>query len=110
MSKTYGQQFNEALACKTPEEAAAWLAKEVRRYRDEFGKDAAEAERIIKVNIGYMAGYYDDKTAKQIHRLFGATHPVFGGSDYHITQTPEEAFSKGVQLSKSTPAQSEVRP
>ena len=95
MSKTYVGQFAEALACETKDQADKWLAGEIERYRVEFGKEADEAARIISMNLGYMAGYYNTEVAHKINRLYGATHPIFGGSDYHDTVTPEEAFALG---------------
>lgn len=77
-TKTYRQQFDEALACETKEQAGKWFAEEVRRYETDFGKSAEEARSIIRANLGYMAGYYDHATAKKVDELFGAGHPVFG--------------------------------
>jgi hypothetical protein len=95
MAKTYGEQFKEALACNSKEQADKWFADEILRYEREFGKSAAEATNIIHANLGYMAGYYDDATAKKIAELFGANHPIFGGSDYHNTTSPEKAVALG---------------
>lgn len=97
MSKTYGEQFKEALACENQEQANKWFEAEIERYRVEFGQDREKALHVIKVNLGYMAGYYDDATAKKIHELYAADHPIFGGCDYHNTVTPEQAFAAGVK-------------
>jgi hypothetical protein len=70
MSKTYGQQFDEAMACITKAEAQAWMEAEIARYEREFGKTA----------LGYMTGYYDRATAMKVKELFGAVHPIFGGA------------------------------
>ena len=92
---TYREQFDSALACETKEQADKLFAGEVKRYETEFGKSAEEAANIIRANLGYMAGYCNDETAKKVHALFGAAHPIFGGSDYHNTTSPEKAFALG---------------
>lgn len=100
MSKTYGQQFDEANACKTEVEAAAWLEKEIARHVKEFGQTPEKAKEVILINIGYMAGYYDSETAHRINRLFGAEHPIFGGDDYFENVSPEQAFQAGQDYCK----------
>jgi hypothetical protein len=52
MSKTYGEQFKEALACENQAEAAVWLENEIARYQQEYGKTYEEARRTIAVNLG----------------------------------------------------------
>lgn len=105
MSKTYREQFDAAMRCKTKEEAAAWLAAEINRYQLEFGKDGEEAEHVIKSNLGYMAGYCDHEAAQKVQRLFGAVHPIFGTADYHQTMTPEEAFETGKRVGERLKSQ-----
>ena len=77
MGKTYGEEFDEAMRCNTKEEADAWLAQEIARRKLEFGQSPEKAEHIIKVNLGYMAGYRNHATAQKILNLFGAPHPIF---------------------------------
>lgn len=74
------------------------MEKEIQRHVNDHGQSPEEARNIISQNLGYFAGYYDDATAKKIDRLFGATHPIFGGSDYHTTVSAEEAFAAGAAL------------
>lgn len=40
--------------------------------------DKKTAEEIAKTNLGYYAGYYDQKTRERIERLFNCVHPIFG--------------------------------
>lgn len=37
------------------------------------------AERNVKLNLGYFAGYYGRDTQKRVNELFKTTHPIFGG-------------------------------
>ena len=98
MSKTYGEQFTEALACKTKEEASAYLEEEILCTMNMSGRTHDEAKEMVLSNLGYMAGYYDHETAQKINRLFGAVHPVFGSAHYH--KTLEEAFEAGIRHGK----------
>lgn len=91
MSKTYGDQYREALACKTREEATDWLKREVERYATEFGIPATEAVRTIRINLGYMTGYGDSETAQRIFTFFDCQHPYFGTS----RPSTEEALAAG---------------
>ena len=92
MGKTYEDQFKEAMACQTKEEADKWLQTEVQRYKDEFGKEADKAKDIILCNLGYMAGYYSKKESVHIQKMFGTNHPIFGGPEYWDSLTPTKAF------------------
>lgn len=40
--------------------------------------DGMTAEQIAKKNIGYFAGYYDEKTRIRVESLFDCEHPIFG--------------------------------
>lgn len=97
MSKTYGEQFKEAM-CQTREEADKWLQTEIQRYKDEFGEEADKAKNIILCNLGYMAGYYSKKESEHIHNMFGADHPIFGGPNYWDNLTPTKAFEAGQKM------------
>ncbi len=50
-----------------------------------------EAEKIVRDNLGYYAGYYSTETQSRVNRLFKTTHPVFGDTK----PTAEEAFEAG---------------
>ena len=100
---TYREQFDSAMERETPEQAQHWLADEIARYGRECGRDRDEAKKMILVNLGYMAGYYDDATAKKVKRLFGADHPIFGSDSYHTDTTPEQAFELGKKFAGRQP-------
>ncbi len=94
--KTFGEVFDSANACTTKEEAQAWLKKEIERHSVEYKYTPEESEKIIKANLGYFAGYYDEATRVKIETLFGAQHPIFGSVSRKWT--PDEIFKKGVEL------------
>lgn len=83
--RTMREIFDEALKCKDKEEAAEFLKAYVA---------LGVSEDIAKQNLGYMAGYYNQKTVDKVYELFGAVHPVFG----RVLPGPEEAFSMGVKM------------
>lgn len=90
-----GEWFESAMKCTTKEEADVWFASEVRKHVEEYGQDPKEAAGILRSNLGYVAGYYDQATSQKVHDLFGADHPIFGGPSYWGTVTPEEALEAG---------------
>lgn len=98
--KTYGEQFKEAMACKTREKAEEWLKNEIKRHVSLYGGTPDEAKSIILSNIGYMAGYYSKEHSEHIHKMFGAVHPIFGTPDYWDKTKPEDAFQAGVSMAK----------
>jgi hypothetical protein len=96
--ETYGQQMDEALACKTKEEATAWLEKEIAGHVGEYQQSPEDARKVILSNIGYMTGYYGQDVADRMFDLFGAVHPIFG-----LKQPgPEKAFEMGLKLGRRT--------
>jgi hypothetical protein len=109
MAETWQTWFAGALACATREEATAWLLAEIDRTMDdpkwvadclaaEQLPTAETARQLIRRNLGYLAGYYDQATSQKVHDLFDADHPVFGGPDYWTRVTFEEALRKGREL------------
>lgn len=98
---TYAEEFESALKCTTKAEADIWLAQNIAWRGEAFGQSPVEAERVVKANLGYMAGYYNAETAKKIDALFGAGHPIFGGSDYFATVSPKQAFELGKKMAQS---------
>ncbi len=71
--------FAKEWAGETREEAEHWLETEVDSYIKEFGGTPEEVVKLIQHNLGYMAGYHSDETAKKMRDLFSARHPGFGG-------------------------------
>ncbi len=97
---TYREQFELAMRCTNREEAARFVDSEIVRYESEYHMSSEESLTTILANLGYMAGYYDDATARKVHELFGAVHPIFGTADYHTTVSPEQAFRLGFEKGK----------
>lgn len=107
MSKTYGEQFDSAMACTTREEAAVWLEQEAQDLMRRWPKECPDLETAkgtLRSNLGYMAGYYDQATAQKVHDLFGADHPIFGAPDYWTRVAPEDAFTAGQRLAAERPS------
>lgn len=71
--------MRELLACKTRAEAAIWFVKEAERMLAENPEDLknqAEAENILRYNIGYLGGYYNAETQKKLVEM-GFPHPGY---------------------------------
>jgi hypothetical protein len=75
---TYGEAYNPAMKIHEQAEADAYFEKLVTDLVDNHAKPRAEAETIVRVNLGYWAGYYNHETRARVERLFKCSHPVFG--------------------------------
>lgn len=103
MSKSYRQQFDEAIACRTKEQAEKWLLAKIESYYTlpDFKGGMQEARNIVLTNLGYMARYYGMNEQRKVFELFGTPHPIFGTPEQMEKLTPEEAFAMGQKLAKT---------
>ncbi len=92
---TIGDKYGPAMEITDEDEAKIYFEACV-EHMMERGNTREEAIKIEKSNIGYYAGYYDNKTAARVYQLFKCSHPVFGGADNW--PTPEKAFEMGKEL------------
>jgi hypothetical protein len=76
--KTNGELYDPAMTIQTQEEASKYFNYLVDYYLEQFGGERHEAERIIKINLGYYAGYYDNETRARVEKLYTCEHPYFG--------------------------------
>ena len=98
-SLTYRQMLDMCNAVKTKEEAAVLLGDFVTYYVNKHEYSQDEALKIIRSNIGYLAGYCDVETQRRFEDLFGAVHPVFGAVDSpESPKTVEETFQHGLSM------------
>jgi len=67
-------------------------------------KDAEEAKRIIRTNIGYIAGYYNHEIADRAYELFDTEHPIFGRK----WPSPEEALRLGMEHGRRSKERSKL--
>ena len=77
---TYGECLEPAMEITESEDAQQYLTeytKHIQKYLDiEPNEENLTAEEIAKVNIGYFAGYYNDKTRARAEKLFSCSHPI----------------------------------
>lgn len=57
-----------------------------------------EAEKNLRSNLGYFAGYYSNETRERIERLFKCEHPFFGSIAKNGPPTAEHAFELGKKM------------
>jgi len=57
----------------------------------EFMRMYRAENKYADANIGYLSGYYGQKTMQRIQRLCGVGHPIFG----QTSPTPEQAIEAG---------------
>ena len=62
-------------------------------------RDRKDAARIVRENLGYYAGYYNEETQVRVNRLFHTEHPIFGKN---TRPSPTEALQAGMKLGKET--------
>lgn len=90
--RTMGEIFDEALHIIELDDPLLFT-----EFIDDYGTylESQHAEEdgrhLARQNLGYMAGYYDQETARKVYAAFECEHPIFGTE----FPTPEEAFEKG---------------
>lgn len=89
--------YTEAMEVQTAAEAAAYFERLVASCMSS-GKPRYICEEIQRKNLGYFAGYYDDKTRERVERLYKCSHPIFGPITYAGPPTPKQAFEMGKRL------------
>ena len=81
---TWGDLYGPAMSVTEPAEAEALVARLTEHVGHSLSSGQeklptrAEAERIVRKNIAYYAGYYGDETRRRVERLFRASHPILG--------------------------------
>jgi len=93
---TMGDKYGPAIMMVDQAEADAYFERLV-EHNMLWGNTREEAEKIERENLGYFAGYWDNKTREQVERLFRCKHPVFGSIAENGPPTPKEAFEAGVK-------------
>jgi hypothetical protein len=90
---TNGEKYNPAMKITDQAEADRYFNECVEHcMRCLPTDDRAEAECIEKSNLGYWAGYYDDKTRRRVEKLFRCSHPIFGSVEQNGPPTPQQAL------------------
>lgn len=101
---TYGDALDPAMRIKTKKEAKLYLEQYtayIQKFLDKNPRsDGRTAESIAKENLGYWAGYYDNKTRRRVEKLFESSHPIFGKISEKGTPTSDEAFNSGFQMGR----------
>lgn len=67
---TYGETLTPAMSITDPEDAKQYMRSYIEWMQKKAGVDSHEAEMIVKANLSYYTGYYDDETSKRVRRLF----------------------------------------
>ena len=91
-----------AMEITDPEEARLYLKGYIKYIQKAINKDPSRkgenAESIAKRNIGYFAGYYDNKVRERVERLYNCAHPIFGSIKEAGPPGPEMAFEMGLMM------------
>lgn len=89
MTKTIGDLYRPAMEITDQTEADAYFETLVAYAMKHHGTDRATAEKNERSNLGYFSGYYDNKTAERVFRLFRCAHPIFGTSRPSVAEAIE---------------------
>lgn len=99
---TYEDTLGPAMKITDPEDAKQYFSAYVSFMQEALrkeGKDASDAVRIVKANLGYYAGYYDQETFNRVTQLFNCNHPVFGSNLPHTSLDAVKAGKKAAERS-----------
>lgn len=76
---TVGQLYKPAMKITDQTKADRYFAALVKHIKATVpGIDEAGAEKMVRENLGYFAGYYCNDTRVRVELLFGSPHPIFG--------------------------------
>jgi hypothetical protein len=95
---TDAQLFELAMEITDQEEADRYLAALVTYQMRKFGSSREEAERDMRRNLGYHAGYFSDEARARVERLFRTVHPYLGAIAEKGPASPEECLKIGYLL------------
>jgi hypothetical protein len=95
---TIGEAYGPAMTITTQVKADEYFEALVQWSVTHEHQAREDAERIIRHNLGYYAGYYDSETRTRVERLFQCAHPIFGAIGEKGQPTPEQAFEMGKVL------------
>ena len=106
--KSYEELMDELLACKTPEEAKAWVKVAVKKHATVFGYPEVESARVLRKRLRYMISFYDDKKARRAQKLLDLTYPILlrVGEEKSTSKNAKKAFEAGAAFGKK---KSEIR-
>jgi ribosomal protein L9 len=93
----FGELYDKAMGITDEQEAYVYFKLLVKQVE---GKPEEEAEALVRHNLGYWAGYYDQKTRIRVEKLYGAVHPIFGSVESSKNLTVEEILNMGVKIAK----------
>lgn len=100
-AKTLGELYSPAMQIQDQASADACFASLVEYNMTRFGQSRADAEKEMRINLGYWAGYFDNETRERVERLFKCAHPIFGAISEVGAPTPEQAFELGRKMGEN---------
>lgn len=93
---SFDEWLSPAMSITDQADADQYFNDSVAYLQEITGFEKDIAEKTIRTNLGYFAGYYDHPTRLRIEKLFSCEHPILGNaSDGELT--PQEIFSIGVK-------------
>ena len=97
---TYGEIYGPAMEITDQQEADEFFDSLVSGSMYAFSMSREDTEALVRHNLGYIAGYYDNETRERVERLFKCEHPVFGSIEENGPPTMEAAFQAGLSMGK----------
>ena len=98
---TIGEVGDVAMEITAQKEADELVDVMVTRHMTLFSQSREKAEKIIRNNFAYYAGYFDHETRERVERLFKSAHPFLGAVKDGVL-TPQEIFNIGMKAGETT--------
>jgi hypothetical protein len=102
MTMTLREMYDQACLVDDQEIADMVLEKMVDLMAEQV-QPREEAERLVKDNLGYVAGYHSHEVRARVERLFRCEHPIFGSILRRGPPSPMQAMRMGMRWGLSLP-------
>ena len=85
--------YDDVCNAKTKKEMQKLFDLVLTECSKKFG-GSVESHRTMQLsNVGYFAGYYDNKTRRRVDKWLHAVHPIFGKTN----PSASESFNAGIK-------------
>lgn len=98
--KTSASSYDKAIQATDEASASICFHDLVEQFMRVKGCSIDYAEKGVRQNLGYIAGYHGNDTRVRVERLYQCEHPIFGKLTEMGEPTTEEALAAGILFAK----------